>query len=58
MCFEVSDCDLISTGCLIVGILCAWVKGVSLQSSFILKDLLGAARVSMAQANIYDNDPT
>lgn len=54
MCFEILGCELISSGCLIVGLLCAWVKGMYLQSSFILKDLPGAARVSMIQANVYD----
>lgn len=57
MCFEILDCELISTGCLTVGIPCMWVRGVSLQSSFIQKDLPGVARVSVAQASVYDNYP-
>lgn len=54
-CCEILDCKLISIGGLIMGILCAWVKVVSLQNSFILKDLPDAARVSVAQVNIFDN---
>lgn len=57
MCFEILDCELISIGCLTMGIPCMWVKGVSLQNSFIQKDLPGAAGVSVAQANVYDNYP-
>lgn len=55
MCCEILDCKLISIGGLIIGILSAWVKVVSLQNSFILKDLPGAARVSVAHVNIFDN---
>lgn len=57
MCFEILDCELISAGCLTVGMSYVWVKGVSLWSSCIQKDLTGAARVSVAQTNVYDNYP-
>lgn len=40
-----------------MGRLCARVRVASVQSRFILKDLPGTARVSVAEVNVYDDCP-